>query len=264
MGGKPVYHLNLTEEEIKGAKYAFLPGDPARVPLIAKAFDLNSKELVFKREYRTWLGQMEGTSVLVTSTGIGGGSTSIAVEELAMIGVKVFLRVGTTGAIQDKIKTGDIVITTGSVRLDGASVHYAPIEYPAVSDHNIASTLVRAAEEEGVRYWVGITASSATFYPGEEREDSYSGYVINRLKGSLEEWRRLRVLNYEMESSTLFVACSALGLRAGCVTGVIGERSQSEEVDSSKLLRVIEPTIRVAVRAMKLLIREDLLSTNLD
>lgn len=262
MGGRKVYHLGLSKDEVKGAKYVFLPGDPARVPLIAKAFDPNSKEIAFKREYRSWLGQILNTPVLVTSTGIGGSSTSIAVEELAMIGGRVFLRVGTTGAIQDAIKIGDIVISTGAVRLDGASTHYAPIEYPAVGDHRIVGTLIKAAKEEGVRYWAGITASSATFYPGQERYDSYSGYVINRFIGSMEEWKRLGVLNYEMESSTLFVTCSVFGLRAGCVSGVIGDRTQSEGIEPTKVQSIVESTIRVAVRAMKLLISEDRQAAN--
>jgi len=257
MAEERVYHLDLGRQDVGGARCAFLPGDPGRVPLIATTFDPRARELAFKREYRTWVGRLDGTPVLVTSTGIGGPSTSIAVEELARLGVKVFLRVGTTGAIQSEIRNGDIIITTGSVRLEGTSAHYAPIEYPAIGDHGLVSALVRAARDEGVKYWVGITASSATFYPGQERYDCFSGYVIRTLRGSLKEWEALRVLNYEMESSTLFVVCSVLGLRAGCVSGVIAERDEGEHVDRSKAQSTIETAVRVAVRAMRSIVAED-------
>lgn len=257
MERKEVYHLALTQERIEGARYAFLPGDPGRVSHIASAFDPAAREVAAKREYRSWLGQMAGTPVLVASTGIGGPSTSIAVEELASIGVRLFLRVGTTGAIQPQIEVGDVIVTTGSVRLDGASNHYAPLEYPAVSDYGIVNALVASARTHSVRCHVGITASSATFYPGQERTDSYAGHVVADLRGSLEEWKRLGVLNYEMESSTLFVVCSALGLRAGCVCGVIGDRTQGEAVNSSGVQPAVQKTIQVAVDAMEMLITQD-------
>ncbi len=191
--------------------------------------------------------------MLVTSTGIGGSSTSIAVEELAQLGVRTFLRVGTAGAIQDRIAIGDVVITAGSVRLDGASEHYAPLEYPAVAHHAVVRALVDTAEEHGVNYHVGVTASSATFYPGEERSDSYSGYVLRRFQGATEEWRRLHVLNYEMESATLLTMCSALGLRAGCVTGVVN-RAGGERIREDELARGESAAIEVAVGAIRRLV----------
>ena len=255
---RKVYHLDLTARQTEDARFAFLPGDPDRVPHIARAFDPASREIASKREYRSWLGRMDGVPVVVTSTGIGGSSTSIAVEELALLGVRLFLRVGTAGAIQPHIKVGDVIITTGAVRLDGASHHYAPPEYPAVSDHRVVDALVTSAQELNVTHYVGITTSSATFYPGQERIDSYSGYVVGALRGSLEQWKRLGVLDYEMESSTLFVVCSALGLRAGCVCGVIDDRTEGEEVNSSRVHPTVERTVQVAVRAMRLLIRQDL------
>lgn len=223
--GKSVscYHLDLDEKKIEGARFAFLPGDPGRVEAIAKTFDPESREIANKREYRTYLGKMNGQSVLVTSTGIGGPSTSIAVDELAQLGVKTFIRIGTTGAIQKRIKVGDVIITSGSVRLDGTSTHYAPIEYPAVAGYEVLHALVEAANTTGISYHIGITASCDTFYPGQERYDSYSGYVIKRFQGSMEEWQKLNVLNYEMESAPLLTIAGALGLQAGCVTGVIGQ-----------------------------------------
>jgi uridine phosphorylase len=165
---RQVYHLDLTDETIESARFALLPGDPGRVEAIAKTAPFKkSRELAYKREFRTWLGYMNNIPVLVTSTGIGGPSTSIAIDELAQLGVRTFLRVGTTGAIQPHINVGDVIITIGAVRLDGASTHYAPIEYPAVAHHDVVQALIQAAQDLNIPYHVGITCSSDTFYPAK-------------------------------------------------------------------------------------------------
>ncbi len=255
-----VYHIGLSREMIKEAKSAFLPGDPERVPKIAKSFDKNAIKLACKREFRTWLGKLKGKMVLVTSTGIGGPSTSIAVEELAQLGVHTFIRVGTTGAIQKNIKVGDVIITTGSLRLDGASTHYAPIEYPAVASYEIVSALIQGAKTTGVDYHLGITASCDTFYPGQERYDSFSGYVIRKFQGSLKEWQKLNVLNYEMESSTLFVVCSTLGLRGGCISGVVVNRTEQEKVKKEAVVLAEKNATQIAIEAMRYLIQNRTLS----
>jgi len=251
---KSVYHLDLDEAKIEGARYAFLPGDPGRVHDIAIAFDPQAKEIAWKREYRTYLGRMNGQPVLVTSTGIGGPSTSIAIDELAQLGVRTFLRVGTTGAIQPEIAVGDVIITTGAVRLDGASTHYAPIEYPAVAHHELVQALVEAAQALEKRSHVGITASCDTFYPGQERYNSYAQYVPRCFQGATEEWRRLYVLNYEMEAATVLTLCSALGLRGGCVTGVIVNRTKTEHITPEDLALGEGNAIQVAVEAMRRLV----------
>ncbi len=254
----PVYHLSLEREAVAGAEYALLPGDPARVKDIATTPPFaNARELACKREFRTWLGYVGGVPVLVTSTGIGGPSTSIAVEELAQLGVRTFLRVGTCGAIQPHVKVGDIVITTGAVRLEGASTHYAPIEYPAVAHHRLVDALVEAARALRITHHVGITCSSDTFYPGQERADSFSGYVPRRFQGITEEWRRLRVFNYEMEAATLLTMCGALGLRGGCVTGVVDRHAEGGRITPQTLRKAEGNVVRVAVKAMEILIRED-------
>jgi len=251
-----VFHLHLTKDQLAGARIALLPGDPGRVPRIAEALPGERQELAWQREFRTWLVHGPGGAVAVTSTGIGGPSTAIAVEELAQLGVDTFIRVGTTGAIQAHIAVGDVVITTGAVRLDGASTHYAPLEYPAVSDHTVTQALIESARATGVPFHTGITASSDTFYPGQERYGTFSGYVIRRFQGSAEEWRKLRVLNYEMESATLFVVASALGLRAGCVAGVLGNRTLAERVDEAAA-RPAEPNaISIAAGAVARLLTE--------
>jgi uridine phosphorylase len=253
-----VYHLNLHKSQIKTAKVVLLPGDPFRVPKIAeeikRQYGGEIKELAWKREYRTFLCYANKKPVLVASTGIGGPSTSIALEELAMLGVKTFVRVGTTGAIQKYIKPGDVIITIGSVRLDGASTHYAPIEYPAVASYEIINALVQGAREAKIRYHIGITASTDTFYPGQERKDSFIKYVPRRFQGTMKEWQKLNVLNYEMESSTILTLTSAMGLQGGCVSGVVVNRINKEDIKPSDLKIGERNAIKVAVQAIKMIL----------
>lgn len=255
---KPVYHLKLSKRSIQGAKIAFLPGDPTRVPAIASAInEAEASEIAWNREFRTWIARLGECPIIITSTGIGGPSTSIAVEELATLGVKTFIRVGTTGALQPYVKAGDVVITTASVRMDGTSEHYAPLSYPAVSDYAVLSALVGAASSLRVRYHTGITASSATFYPGQERLDTFSRYIIRSLAGSKKEWSHLGVLNYEMESATLLTMCNAMGLKGGCITGVISERTKREKIIEKIIAEAENAAISVAVEAVRRLLSQD-------
>ncbi|HOO77963.1 MAG TPA: uridine phosphorylase [bacterium] len=241
-----IYHIQLDRKMIGGAKLAVVPGDPGRVPKIAGQLSPRFRELAFNREYRSCLvpvGSRE--KVLVTSTGIGGPSATIAVEELAMLGITTFVRLGTTGSIRKDLKVGDVVVTAAAVRLDGSSTHYAPIEYPAAADFFVTRILVEAAEKAGIPFRVGVTASSDTFYPGQERYDSHGKYVIRKFQGTLGEWQRLGVLNYEMESSALFTTARALGLRAGCVAGVIVNRASTEAIRKTDVARAEDNTISV-------------------
>lgn len=245
-----VFHLGLERSDLDGATLAILPGDPGRVPKIAELFD-SASSLASQREYTSSLARAGGQPVVVCSTGIGGPSTSIAVEELAQLGVRTFLRVGTTGALQPDIDVADVIVTTGSVRLDGASRHFAPLEYPAVADLTCAVTLVEAARSLDIAVHTGITASSDTFYPGQERYDTVSGYVIRSFRGSADEWTALNVLNYEMESATLFTQCAVNGWRAGMVTGVLVNRTTQEMPDPSVHDRVESNAVRTVVEAAR-------------
>ncbi|AWK43965.1 uridine phosphorylase [Photorhabdus laumondii subsp. laumondii] len=233
-----VFHLGLTKNDLQGATLAIVPGDPKRVEKIARLMD-NPVHLASLREFTSWRAEIDGTAVIVCSTGIGGPSTSIAVEELAQLGVRTFLRIGTTGAIQENINVGDVLVTTAAVRLDGASLHFAPMEFPAVADFECTTALYEAAKDLGVTVHVGVTASSDTFYPGQERYDTYSGRVVSRFKGSMAEWQAMGVMNYEMESATLLTMCASQGLRAGMVAGVIVNRTQ-QEIPNVKLLEKTE------------------------
>jgi uridine phosphorylase len=249
-----VYHLGLNKKKIKNATYAILTGDPGRVPNIAERFSNNHEEIAFNREFRTFLVEYSKVPIVIISTGIGGSSASIVMDELASIGVKTLIRIGTSGSIQDYIKAGNVVITTGSVRLDGASLHYAPIEYPATANYEVINALVNAAKATNVKFHTGITVSTATFYPGQERYDSFLGYVIKSLQGSKEEWRKLNVLNYEMESATILTLANVFGLRAGCVTGIVAEREMSEKITRKALMQGEENSIIVGVGAIKNLV----------
>jgi uridine phosphorylase len=251
-----VFHLGLTGEQLQGAKLAIVPGDPARVPKLAAMLDRPSA-LASTREFTSWLGfagaDDDAAAIVVCSTGIGGPSTSIAVEELAQLGVRTFLRVGTTGAIQPEIAVADVIVSTGAVRLDGASRHFAPLEYPAVADFACTQALVEAACATGHTVHVGITASSDTFYPGQERYDTVSGFVPAHLRGSMDEWRALHVLNYEMESATLFTMCAANGWRAGMVAGVLVNRTAQEIPDPSVHDAVEAAAVDVVIAAARAL-----------
>jgi len=247
-----VFHLGLVRDDLQGATLAILPGDPGRVARIAEHFD-GHQHLAAKREYTSHLAMAGDTPVVICSTGIGGPSTSIAVEELGQLGIRTFLRVGTTGALQPDIAVADVIVTTGAVRLDGASRHFAPIEYPAVADLACATALADAARSLGHTVHTGITASSDTFYPGQERYDTVSGYVPRALQGSAAEWTQLHVLNYEMEGATLLTQCATNGWRAGMVAGVLVNRTAQEipdpavhdTVESNAVTTVVEATRRL-------------------
>ena len=159
MSKAEVFHLGLTKSDLAGATLAILPGDPARVSRIAEKMQ-NPSLLASHREFTTYRAELDGQSVVICSTGIGGPSTSIAVEELAQLGIRTFLRVGTTGAIQPHIQVGDVLVTTASVRLDGASLHFAPLSFPAVADFDCTTALVNAARKTNTPLHIGVTQAA--------------------------------------------------------------------------------------------------------
>ncbi|GGZ10202.1 MULTISPECIES: uridine phosphorylase [Shewanella] len=248
-----VFHLGLSKSMLRGATLAIVPGDPERVKRIAALLD-DAEFLASHREFTSYVANIDGKPIVICSTGIGGPSTSIAVEELAQLGVRTFLRIGTTGAIQPHVQVGDIIVSQASVRLDGASLHFAPMEYPAVADFACTAAMVDACRDAGVEPHVGITASSDTFYPGQERYDTVSGRVTQRFVGSLKHWQELGVLNYEMESATLFTMCASQGWRAACVAGVIVNRTQQEIPDEAVMKGTEQQAISIVVNAARKLL----------
>lgn len=251
-----MFHLGVSKSMLKGATLAIMPGDPARVEKIASQMQ-DAIFLNTHREFTLYLAYIENQPVVVCSTGIGGPSTSIAVEELAQLGVNTFIRVGTTGAIQSHINIGDMVITTGAVRLDGASQHFAPLEFPAVADFDVVYALKTAAKRIGVKTHLGVTASSDTFYPGQERYDTTSKRVVRRFQNSLREWQQMGVMNYEMESATMFTQCASSGFRAGCVAGVLINRNNLQEIpDHAVVAQAETDSVRIVLEAARILLTE--------
>ncbi len=218
------YHIACRPGDV--ARYVLLPGDPGRVPKISSLWD-ERREVAFHREYRTHTGKYRGVPISVTSTGIGGPSTAIAVEELAAIGADTFIRVGSTGAIQKGIDIGDLIIARAAVRLEGTSKQYVRVEYPAVADLEVTMALIEAAETLGLKYHVGITASTDSFYLGQGRP-GLKGYLPSFARTLIEDLRQARVTNFEMEAATLFTLAGIYNLRAGCVCAVFANRLTDE------------------------------------
>lgn len=243
------FHIGLGPEDIKGIEVAIIPGDPGRVPKIAQYLEKTQK-LAEHREFHSMRGEYQGKSVLVISTGIGGPSAAICIEECAMLGIKRFLRVGTTGAIQDDIEPGDIIVPTAAVRLDGASSHMAPLGFPAVANFNMVSSIRDALRAKNVRHHIGICASSDTFYQGQSRQDSFKkGYVHQDLRNRFEEMKALHVLSFEMECATVFTQCAAYGLEAAAVLGVLVNRNRNEFPNDAVHKQTEDRVIQAALAA---------------
>jgi len=218
------YHIDCGPKDV--AKSVLLPGDPARVGKIASLWD-SAKEVASHREYHTMTGKYQGVPMSCVSTGIGAPSLAIAVEELLRIGVETFIRIGTCGGIQKDQKLGDVVITTGAVRFDGASKDYVTPEYPAVAHYEVVAALIQAAKELKVRYHVGITASMDTFYCGQGRP-GFRNYFPSHKEHILKDMQMAGVKNFEMEGSCLLTLASLFGKRAGMICGIVANRVTDE------------------------------------
>jgi uridine phosphorylase len=218
------YHLEVAPGDV--ADSVLLPGDPGRVEKITDEWD-EAEVVADHREYRTATGTYDDTPISVTSTGIGSPSTAIAVEELARVDADTFIRVGSTGAIQEETDIGDLIITSGAVRQEGTSSEYVREEYPAVADHAVVAALAAAAETLGYDYHVGLTASTDSFYAGQSRE-GFEGFLARDSEEKIEELRRAGVLNFEMEASALLTLANIYGLRAGAVCTVYADRTTGE------------------------------------
>lgn len=242
-----LYHTQLSGNMLLGADTAILPGDPGRVPSLAQALG-PAVELGSHREYTSWLAQVQDKPVLVCSTGMGGPSVAICLEELARLGIRRVIRVGTAGSIQEELKLGDIAIFKGAVRLEGTSTHYVPLEFPAVADFDLTQLLAYAARTEKIPFQVGICVSSDTFWPGQERYDSFTGYVPRRFRGSLEEWQALGALCYEMETAALFVTSQTLGLSAASLCGIVAQRTENEHIAPHEIYQQAEERFQRVVK----------------
>ena len=243
------YHVGLAKGDI--GEYVLVPGDPGRVPMIAKYLD-DAREVAFSREYRTFTGTVEGVPVSAMSTGMGGPSVAIGVEELAELGVHTFLRVGTCGAAQPEIKMGDLVIAIGSVRSEGTPDGYVPKEYPAIASLDVINALVGAARAAGARYHVGVIRSVDALYSDLMPERMPRP---QQLREELDMWSRAGVISNDMETSTLFVVARLRKLRAGTINLCVDELGAGEihHLDPSYMDRML----KVAVDAIRILIKND-------
>ena len=241
------YHIALKQGDV--GEYVILPGDPKRCEKIAKYFD-NPVLVGDNREYTTYTGYLDGTKVSVTSTGIGGASASIAMEELVKIGAKYFIRVGTCGGMQTDVVGGDLVIATGAIRVEGTSKEYAPIEFPAVANIDIVNALKQASDKLGYTSHTGIVQCKDAFYGQHEPETKPVGYeLINKW----EAWKKLGCLASEMESAALFVVASYLKVKVGSVFLAVANQEREKLGMDNPVVHDTEKAIKTAIEAIKIL-----------
>lgn len=218
------YHLDVTSEDV--ADCVLLPGNPDRVETITEIWD-DATTVASHREYRTATGSYNEVPISVTSTGIGGPSAAIALEELARVDAETFIRVGSCGTIQPGVDVGDLVITSGAMRQEGTSEEYVESSYPAVADHEVVSALIAAAERLDYDYHVGVTMSADSFYAGQGRP-GFDGYEARGSDDLIESLRNANIINIEMEAATILTLANLYGLRAGAVCAVYANRQTGE------------------------------------
>lgn len=248
-----MYHIGLKKEDIKDAKYAILPGDPGRVALIAEKLN-NAMKIGVNREYTSYLGEIEGEKVLVISTGMGGPSTAICVEELAMLGVNNLIRVGTCGGMQLNVYAGDIVIAQAAIRQEGTSKEYIPLEFPAVANIDVINALINASKELGYTYHTGIVHCKDSFYGQHDPERMAVNY---ELESKWDAWIKGGSLASEMETATLFTVSSLLRVKAGAVLLTIWNQEKEKLGEANITDFDVEREINVAVKAIELLIKKE-------
>ena len=241
------YHIGLKKGDV--GEFVILPGDPKRCEKIAAFFD-NPVKVADQREYVTYTGYIDGTKVSVTSTGIGGPSAAIALEELVKVGAKTFIRVGTCGGMDTDVKGGDVVIATGAIRAEGTSKEYAPVEFPAVANIDVVNALAGAAKKLGYNYHTGIVQCKDSFY-GQHSPEAMP--VSSELLNKWEAWKRLGCLASEMESAALFVVASYLKVKIGSVFLVVANQEREKLGLENPIVHDTEKAIKTAIEAIKIL-----------
>ncbi len=245
------YHIQVAQGEV--GRYVIMPGDPKRCVKIAQYFD-DPVLIADNREYITYTGTLDGVKVSVTSTGIGGPSASIAMEELYRCGADTFVRIGTCGGMQTEVKSGDIVIATGAVRMEGTSKEYAPVEFPAVADLAVTNALAAAAGKKGYPFHTGVVQCKDSFYGQHEPETKPVSY---ELLNKWEAWKRLGCLASEMESAALFIVASSLRVRAGSCFLVVANQEREKLGLENPVVHDTDMAVQVAVEAVRELIKRD-------
>ena len=246
------FHIRCNAGDV--GKYCFLPGDPGRCEAIAACFD-DPVHIGMNREYNIYTGTLLGQKVSVCSTGIGGPSASIAMEELTAIGADTFIRIGTCGGIDMDVLPGDVIVATGAVRYEHTSVEYAPIEFPAVPDFDITAALKAAGEDLGYRTHTGVVQCKDSFYGQHSPEKSPVSYELLQ---KWESYKRLGVKASEMESAALFVVAAALGVRCGSCFHAVWNQEREKAGLEMPMSEDTTAAIRVGIEAMKRIIQQDL------
>lgn len=246
-----LYHIQVGKGEV--GRYVILPGDPKRCEKIAKYFD-DPVLVADSREYVTYTGTLDGVKVSVTSTGIGGPSAAIAMEELFQCGADTFIRVGTSGGMDLDVKSGDLVVANGAIRMEGTSKEYAPIEFPAVPDFDVTTALKQAAVNLGLPHHVGVVQCKDSFYGQHSPETKPVGY---ELTAKWDAWVRLGCKASEMESAAVFIVADYLKARAGSVLLVMANQERAKAGLENPVIHDTDAAIRTAVEAIRILIRED-------
>lgn len=246
-----MYHIGF--DDTHGAKYAILPGDPGRVEKIASKL-ANPRFYCQNREYTTWLGELEGETVMVISTGMGGASTAICVEELFQTGVENFIRVGTCGGMDTIVQGGDVVVATAAIRMDGTTKEYVPIEFPAVANLEVTNALVQAAKGLHVTCHAGVVQCKDSFYGQHSPARMPIGYELEQ---KWQAWLKAHCLASEMESATLYIVAQILGARAGCVLSVVWNQEREKAGLPNPHNHDTSLAIDTAINAVRLLIQQD-------
>ena len=252
MTSNRLYHIGFGRDDLgsQPPTMALLSGDPERAGLIAQNYLQDVSLLSESRGLNSYLGSLQnGRPVLSATSGMGASSLSLVVNELVQVGIRQIIRIGTCGSIQAHVTVGSLVISIAALCRQGAANDIAPVEYPAAADPFLTVALVKAARDLEVEHHMGITASVDTFYEGQERTDSANPYLMRSLQGITEEYRRLNVLNYEMECGTLFKMAGVYNFTAACVCGVVAQRTVSENVILEQKDVAVKNAIAVAVRA---------------
>ena len=250
-GSAKQYHIGTGKDDI--GQYVILPGDPGRCEKIAKYFD-NPVKTGQNREYTTYTGTLNGVKVSVCSTGIGGPSASIALEELVANGAHTFIRIGTCGGMQLDVKSGDVAVSTASSRMEGTTREYAPIEFPAVANLDVTNALVQACKNLNQSYVVGVSQSKDSFYGQHRPETLPNGDELLR---KWKAWLALDCKVSEMESAALFIVGQYLRVRVGSCFLVVANQERAKAGLDNPQVHDTDGAIRVAIEAMRILIDED-------
>jgi len=250
-GSGKQYHIGVGKGDV--GEYVILPGDPKRCEKIAKYFD-DAKLVGDNREYMTYTGYLDGVKVSVCSTGIGGPSASIALEELTNCGAHTFIRIGTCGGMELDVCGGDVVIASGAIRFEGTSKEYVPIEFPAIANYEVLGSLIESAKETDVKYHVGIVQCKDAFYGQHKPEDLPNHEELLR---KWDAWLRMHTLASEMESAALFIVGQYLQVRVGSCFLVVANQEREKRGLPNKQAHDTDVAVRVAIGAIRKLIKED-------